>query len=892
MYHPKIIITMTTKTHFLCLLLFAAANATAQITNSLGIDPTSISNYDGSYDHFGQGHLYYPNAGEVRLTNEERSDALDYVKFYTMYTEPKIYLQNNNNLSTVFTKNDLAASALSLQDSLQRIDIEWARSNGGALLARADTQNFGKLNYFNEWFGTTGRTNVAGGAAIACQSIYNNIDLVYTSNNAGIVMYFIVYPGGDYNDIFLHFNGSNSSSIVGNKLVAQGSWADLTLQQPQMYQYTIIGGVVTPLTVCPANWVNTGPDTYQINTSTPYNTALPLIIQIKQNDAVNANTPGLCWSTYFGGSQFEFMTKSRTDASDNYYIAGSSNGGANNFPQGPGVAVISTQAVDGAIVKFNPAGQIQWSTFIGGSSNENIRDFAFYGNSIYCVGRTASDNNVTTPFPTQAKAGAFNDATWGGGTAPWDGFIYEFEFDVQLNQFQTNWSTLFGGNGWDDLYGCEIDASGNLYIVGASSSSDMSIQAISGGYLQNFNTAQLSLSTPESTDGIIGKFNAAGAQVWFTFFGTDALGTNAYTHAADYFYGLKVAGNNVYACGKSGGTNLPGAVNSKLAPGQFDGILANFTPNGALTASKFTDGNIANYAVNEIWGEVYTVGEANSAMHLVNSGLWYHNSTSSGNTDACFSVHPSNLATTTHNSFLGGNDEDVAYDVRFSTNNLLLIAGGTRSSNFPVTSLGAMYNVSFAGGFSDNFIAAFQKGDPNMTWSSCLGSNLSEAQQMPPFINSMFDIANATIAVDSQNRLRLLGSTTSFNTFPLDNGNNVPYFKANSGGMGNDATITCFDMADLSAVVGLKDFENTQFVFGLYPNPASKHLSVTNTSAFANEDLRYAIYEVSGKKLQTGSLKASEKKEIDVSALQQGIYIINVSDGIKTVSNKFIKAEN
>ena len=889
---------MKTKTILLLMLCLTVATTKAQITWPAGLpDPTDIRNFDGSYDPFGQGHLYYPNDNEVRRIAEdgaEIGDAKDYVKFYTMYTHPKIYLRNDNNVSLCYAKGDAAATAANGKDTIQRIDIEWLRPKAGAFLARVDTQKFGRLFWYDQYNAPSGGRTVEGGAAIACQNIYNNIDLVYMSNNSGMVMYFIVYPGGNYKDILLHFNGSNSSSIVGNKLIAQGSWDKFTLQKPQMYQYTISGSVVTPVTVCPANWTNAGTDTYQINSSASYITSMPLIIQIKQNNATTIDTPGLCWSTYFGGWQFEFMTKTHTDASDNLYVAGMSSSGNNTYPQNPLMTALVPKGYDGAITKFNPSGVIQWSAFIGGTGNEYIRDMAFDGSRVYVVGKTSSDNTLATPFPTVNKTGAFFDGSWGGGTAPWDGFITEFQFNPSNNppNFTTNWSTFIGGNGWDDLYGCKTDVSGNLYIVGATSSDDMTLQALSGGYLQNFNNTQLNASTPESTDGMIGKFNSAGARQWFTCFGTDIItGGNGYTHAADYFYDIALAGNNVYACGKSGGTNLPSAVNSKFVAGQFDGILVNFTNNGALTASKFTDGNISNYAVKELWGEVYTVGETNSSMTSVtNSGLWPFVGTSpGGNNDACFSIHTTNLsATTTHNSFIGGSDEDGAYDLQFSANNLLVISGGTRSSNFPTTSLGSMFSTGFAGGINDNFVMAMQKGNTSNLWGTCLGSNFNESQVIPPFINSAFDLANTTISIDSQNTLRTLGVTTSFNSFPLDDGNGVPFFKPNNGGLANDATITCFDMADLSAIVGLKDFENTKFVFGLYPNPTSKTLSITNT-ALANDDLRFAIYDASGKKLQAGILKAGDVKSVDVSALSQGIYIINVSNGKTTYSNKFVK---
>jgi len=98
-------------------------------------------------------------------------------------------------------------------------------------------------------------------------------------------------------------------------------------------------------------------------------------------------------------------------------------------------------------------------------------------------------------------------------------------------------------------------------------------------------------------------------------------------------------------------------------------------------------------------------------------------------------------------------------------------------------------------------------------------------------------------------------------------------------------------MGNLSSIVGLKDFANTQFSFGIYPNPTSKNLSITNTSII-KDDLRYAIYDISGKKLQAGNIKANEAKNIDVSLLSQGIYIINVSNGIMTYSNKFVRDAN
>ncbi len=94
---------MKTNTFLLGMLLLAAFFVPAQITPSMSI-PNPIPNYDGSYDNFGQGGLYYPNGGEVRFATEKQENALDIVKYYSMNTYPKRFLLNNNNIPGVILK--------------------------------------------------------------------------------------------------------------------------------------------------------------------------------------------------------------------------------------------------------------------------------------------------------------------------------------------------------------------------------------------------------------------------------------------------------------------------------------------------------------------------------------------------------------------------------------------------------------------------------------------------------------------------------------------------------------------------------------------------------------------------------------------------------------------
>lgn len=75
----------------------------------------------------------------------------------------------------------------------------------------------------------------------------------------------------------------------------------------------------------------------------------------------------------------------------------------------------------------------------------------------------------------------------------------------------------------------------------------------------------------------------------------------------------------------------------------------------------------------------------------------------------------------------------------------------------------------------------------------------------------------------------------------------------------------------------------TSLSIQLYPNPVKgSHL---NVSINTNIEASYSIYNTLGQQLQQGNLNSA----IDVSTLQAGIYIIEVTSGDKTVSSRFIK---
>lgn len=73
----------------------------------------------------------------------------------------------------------------------------------------------------------------------------------------------------------------------------------------------------------------------------------------------------------------------------------------------------------------------------------------------------------------------------------------------------------------------------------------------------------------------------------------------------------------------------------------------------------------------------------------------------------------------------------------------------------------------------------------------------------------------------------------------------------------------------------------------IYPNPADNFISVE--LAGLNVNATYVMYDIVGRKIDSGILKNSEKNSLNISNLPKGLYFLNISDGKNKLSRKFIK---
>ena len=67
----------------------------------------------------------------------------------------------------------------------------------------------------------------------------------------------------------------------------------------------------------------------------------------------------------------------------------------------------------------------------------------------------------------------------------------------------------------------------------------------------------------------------------------------------------------------------------------------------------------------------------------------------------------------------------------------------------------------------------------------------------------------------------------------------------------------------------------------LHPNPSSDFVHIKGT----NKELEIVVTDLLGKQI----IKEQVSKKIDISTLEKGIYIVNLTDGINSTTHKIIK---
>lgn len=164
----------------------------------------------------------------------------------------------------------------------------------------------------------------------------------------------------------------------------------------------------------------------------------------------------LVYSTYLGGSGADFAQGIAADNAGNAYVTGTTQ--SKNFPTLNPYQGTNNGSENVFVTKVNPSGEaLVYSTFIGGSQADVGQAIVLdSSDNAYVAGYTFSSD-----FPVVAPL----QSTLGGGA---DAFVLE----LNANGTGLTFSTFLGGTADDRAYAIALDSNEDIYLAGATSSTN------------------------------------------------------------------------------------------------------------------------------------------------------------------------------------------------------------------------------------------------------------------------------------------------------------------------------------------------------------------------------------------------------------------------------------
>ncbi|MFN7935246.1 MAG: SBBP repeat-containing protein [Bryobacteraceae bacterium] len=527
------------------------------------------------------------------------------------------------------------------------------------------------INYFLGSDPKAWVTDVPTFRKVKFPSVYPGIDVVYYANGAHLEHDFVVAPGANPDRIRLQFEGADSvSADADGNLVLQAGEEKLHFKKPVLYQpegrrrrqvagrYRIYGD---------------GTAGFEVGV---FNPKLPLVID-----------PVVVFATYVGQQRYDAGMRVVSDPSGNVYAAGYTIDF--NFRPTPGALTTPPGAQDAAnvlITKLTPDGRSAiYTTYIGGDSSDHALGLATdSAGNLYIAGSTASrDYPVTSSAYQRLPGNSANVFTaWG------DCFV------TKLNPAGNSliYSTFIGSTGLEACTALAVDAAGNAYVTGSTTS--QSFPRTEGAYQTLFNFGNAS----PPMESFVAKLDSSGSRLLYSTF----VGGNG----KDIASAIAVdSAGNAYVAGATLSTNFPttqGAFQSvrrtnnptRLQPDVF--LLKLNSTGSELVYSTLLGGSDVDEAFGMALGpdgSAYVCGSTQSSDFPVTAQAYQTAFKGTGGTkDRIFDAgdafaakfNPSGTALE-YATFVGGTKDDRALNCALDAAGNLHLVGHTLSTDFPVS---------------------------------------------------------------------------------------------------------------------------------------------------------------------------------------------------------------
>ena len=509
--------------------------------------------------------------------------------------------------------------------------------------------------------------------------------------------------------------------------------------------------------------------------------------------------PTLVYSSYIGGSANDVARGVAVDGSGNIYVAGVT--ASKNLPVSSTAlqktfAGLTYQQYDGDafVAKFTSSGSLVYLTYLGGSANDVALALAVdaTGNA-YVAGHTNSTDFPTTPGALQTKyagGGGGNIINPGGDT-----------FVAKLNSSgsQLVYSTYLGGSKDEYCTAMAIDSSGNVYVAGSTLSTDFPVTT--GAYQtanKGFGGQPAAFGgTPGFFfgDAYVAKINPQGNHLVFATLLGGSLDELCLALAVD-------PGGNVWIGGSTLSNDFPvtsnavqksykGAAPTSISPDlrMGDAFLAEFSSTGTtLKYATYLGGSqdeIITALATDASGAVYATGSTNSSDFPVTAGALQ---TKYGGPSALApnSVIAAGDAFVTKfdatgaivwSTYLGGVGNDEGRAIAVDASGAIWVAGGTLSSNFPVSSDALQPKYAGTGGATvpvgDGFLARLNAQGNGLMYSSYFGGKQDDtivalAVPDPSHVYVAGSTLSTDLAVTRGAFQSALGGSDTTGDFPAD----------------------------------------------------------------------------------------------------------------------------
>ena len=586
---------------------------------------------------------------------------------------------------------------IALVKQIYRVDVQWPGCNTQAEIV-TDEALPGYSNYFNEVC-PNGVMEVKSYHGLTYKNIYAQIDLHYYTRNAQLKYDYLVAAGADYKHIQLEWKGAEKIKVNGaGQLVIQTPLGTIVEQAPLVMQGSRI---------LASRWKLLD----RVNNRVGFE-----IDGVDGREAMVIDPVVRAWGSYYGGNAPDYGNFACTDANGNVYMSGSTNSVGGNaiattgshqliFASGH---TLGSNNSDAYLVKFNSVGLRQWATYYGSAGIET-------GGGVAC---DASGNvyfaGTSTSFGTIAgTAIATSIAHQSANAGQEDAFLAKFN-----SNGARQWATYYGGSGSDAGAICLVDASGNVYLGGTTTTTVGTGVATAGGHQPAYGG--------NSCDAFLAKFNSSGTRQWGTYYGGSGI---------EYGFGGAVdVSGDVYLCGyvNSNQGNIISTVGSHQPnyAGSYDAFLVKFNTAGVRQWGTYYGGGgeeIAFGCATDPSGNVYLGGNTNTGSSNAISTFGSHQvSYASSLYDDAFLVKFNSAGVRQWGTYYGGVQAESACRCMCDANGNAYLLGTTATTGTGIISTNGSHQAGYGGGQYDGFIAKFN-GNGARLWGSYYGGSGTDA---------------------------------------------------------------------------------------------------------------------------------------------------------------------